>query len=113
MKSETIVIREEHSGKGSRYLSARITENGDLSIEGQDLGPGVEEFWGAGFREYEWIITVRAAHFPQLIAALGGMDGDNPLSLLAARCSEDERYASKSFLEDRGVPIEFWSRVGE
>ena len=113
MTSETIVLREEHSAGGSRYLQARITETGDLRIEGQDLGRDVEAVWGAGLREYEWVITVRATHLPQLIAVLGGMDGDNILSLLAAKCSEDDRYASKSFLEEKGIPIEFWNHVGE
>jgi hypothetical protein len=113
MKSRTVVLREERSPKGSRSLLARIGKSGDLRIEGQDLGSSVEEFWGVGLREYEWTITVRAAQLQQLIAALGGIDGDDVLSLLAARCSENERYASKDFLEERGVPVEFWSRVGE
>ena len=113
MKSETITLREQCSGKDSRHLWARITEDGDLIIEGQDFGPSVEEFWGAGLSEYEWDITVRAPHIPKLITALGGKDGDNVLSLLAARCSENDKYASKSFLEEHGVPVEFWSRVGD
>ena len=113
VKPKTVVLRDELSPKGSRYLSARLSENGDLSIEGQDLGSGVEEFWGAGLREYEWTIVVGAIHIGKVVAALGGTDGDDVLSLLAARCSDNERYASKDFLEKQGIPVEFWNRVGD
>jgi hypothetical protein len=30
---------------GSRYLEARLERNGDLIIEGQDLGDGVERWF--------------------------------------------------------------------
>ncbi len=108
-----ITLREDHTGHDVRRLWARVDANGDLLIEGQDLGPGVASFWGAGSSEYEWIITVRAPHIPSLVAALGGRSGDDVLSLLAGRFRDDDRCASKSFLEERGVPIEFWSRVGD
>lgn len=108
-----VVLRNEHSPKGSRHLSARITEAGDLSIEGQDLGPGVEEAWGGGLTEYEWAIVVRRAHLPQVIVALGGKEDVDVLSLLAARFSDNEQCTSRSFLAERGIPVEFWNRVGE
>lgn len=110
---DTITLRDERAGKDTRHLWARVEASGDLVIEGQDLGPGVESFWGAGLSEYEWTITVRAPDVPKLIAALGGRDGDGVLSLLAARFREDDRYASKGFIEEHAVPLEFWSRVGD
>jgi hypothetical protein len=111
MSSEEITLNEEHTEQNSRHLWASITEDGDLMIQGQDLGLAVEGFWGLS--EYEWSIIVRSPDIRRLIAALGGKDGDNVLSLLAARCSESEEYASKSFLDENGVPAEFWSRVGD
>jgi hypothetical protein len=113
MSSEEITLNEEHTEQNSRHLWASITEDADLMIQGQDLGPTVEQFWGSDLSEYEWNIIVRSPDIPRLIAALGGKDGDNVLSLLAARCSESEEYASKSFLDEHGVPAEFWSRVGD
>ncbi len=113
MPSKTITLRQEHSEKDTWSLCATVEENGDLIIEGQDLGPSVERFWGAGLTEYEWDIKVRAAHIPELIAALGGKEGDDVLSLLAARYNEDDRYASRNFLEQRRVPFEFSNRVGD
>ena len=83
MKSSTVVLLNESSANGTRHLSARIDENGDLCIDGQDLGSGVGQFWGEGSSEYEWCITVQAAEVPRVIAALGGAKGDDVLALLA------------------------------
>jgi hypothetical protein len=113
MKPNVVVLRNERSSKGSRHLSAHITEAGDLKVEGHDLGPGVEEVLGAGVTEYEWTIVVRKRHLPRVIAALGGEENDGVLSLLAARFSVDEQCASKAFLEQHGVPVDFWNRAGE
>jgi hypothetical protein len=113
MTHRSIVLQELRSPQMSQHISAQLTVEGNLVIEGQDLGAGVESFWGKGHREYEWYITVRAAHIPQLIAILGGMNGDDVLSLLEKRYAEDEKYASISFLKEQGVPVEFWSRVGD
>ena len=113
MKSTTINLRNERSAKGGSFLIAVLTEEGDLRIEGQDLGDGVEEFWGTGNREYEWNLTVRALHLPRLTSVLGGHEGGDVLSLLASRYAQDPRCASRTFLEEHGVPVEFWSRVGD
>ena len=89
MKSRIVVLREERSREGSRHLAASVTKAGDLNIKGHDLGPGVEKAFGEGLTEYEWTITVRKDHVPNLIAALGGNKRDNVLTLLAARFAED------------------------
>lgn len=111
MADRYITLHESESGKNYHRLDARLSAEGDVVIEGQDLGEIVEAFWG--YPEYEWDITIRAANVPLLVAALSGVAGDDVLSLLAARCAVDERAASKTFLEERGVPIEFWSRAGD
>ena len=113
MDSSSVVLMSERSERSSRHLGARLTEKGDLIIEGQDLGTGVERFWGDGLSEYEWTIIVRAAHVPQLFPALAGTRGEDILSLLKARYSEDKRYASKTFLDGCAIPNEFWNRVGK
>lgn len=92
-------------------MEARLTEDGDLIIEGHDIGPSVQRFWGARFRECEWAILVRAANVPQLVAVLGGSKGDDVLSLLSSQYSDDERYLSKTFLDERAVLNEFWNRL--
>jgi len=107
-----VILREERYEHNAYHLRARLGEDGSLVIEGQDLGAVAEDFWGSP--EYEWTITVAPAALPRLVTALGGSPGDDdPLDLLAARYRDDERCATRTFLEDAGVPFEFWNRVGD
>ena len=60
----------------------------------------MERVWGD--REYEWTITIPARDLPGLAAALGGSQHEaNVLRLLAARVAEDERYATREFLQEQ------------
>ena len=112
MTERTVTLRNERYEHNAYHLRARLGDDGSLVIEGQDLGATAEEFWGS--REYEWTITVKPAALPRLVTALGGTPGeDDPLDLLAARFREDERHATRTFLEEAGVPFDFWSRVGD
>ena len=113
MTARTVTLHEEHTRSDSRTLRACLSESGDLSIEGHDLGSGVEGILGPGLTEYEWVITVRAAHFPRLVAALGGKDGDDVITLLSQRYAENADYASKTFFDEQGIPTEFFSRIGD
>jgi hypothetical protein len=113
MNPALVTLREERSGRDVRRLWASVTAAGDLLIEGQDLGPGVEAFWGEGQSEYEWCLTVRAANLPALLKALGGQPGDSVLQLLSARFTEDEQCASPRFLQQHDVKHEFWNRAGD
>ncbi len=113
MSDRQVVLRSERDEGGIRHLSARLTTDGDLVVEGQDIGPGVEQFFGEGNTEYEWAHTVRVADLPQLGAALGGLPGDDILTLLAQRCSgPDEAELSRLLVPDGPVPAELWSRIG-
>ena len=49
-----VTLRDTRDEGGSRHLSASLKGDGTLIIEGQDLGPGVEGFFGSGLTEYEW-----------------------------------------------------------
>jgi hypothetical protein len=107
------VLRDIRDADGVRHLEARLDPSGDLVIEGQDLGDGVERFWGEGLREYEWIWTVRAKEIPALVAALGGEAGDAVLVLLERRFAGDAAAGLCAFLEESGTAFERWSRLGD
>ena len=79
-------------------------------IEGQDLGAGVERIFG--FREYEWVWTIKQADFPALSAALSETGGD-VVAALARRFSGPDAAHLCSFLTDSGIPFETWSRIGD
>ena len=54
----SVSLRRTSDAGGSRYLDASIKPNGNLVIEGQDLGPAVDEFFGV--TEYVWNRTIAA-----------------------------------------------------
>jgi hypothetical protein len=104
-----VILRHFRDDDGVRHLEASISEAGDLVIEGQDLGDGVERAFGV--REYEWTWTVRAPYLPDLLRVLGAT-GD-VLAALAARFSGENAAELGSFLQSEGIPHERWSRLGD
>ena len=78
-----------------------------------DLGSGVDRAFGAGNREYDWAWSIGPEAVPAMIAALGGDDGDDPLLLLKAWHDASGSMDPGSHLRKAGVPVEFWSRVGD
>lgn len=107
--SRRVVLRDERRPSGTRYLSAAYSPQGDLVIEGQDLGDEVEHAFGR--REYEWVWTIRKANLATLSAALSG--NDDVLDGLASRFSGRGAAKLHSFLSESGVPFETWSRMGD
>lgn len=61
----TITFIESHTGSEYRFLGARVLENGDLLIEGQDIGSTAEELYGE--REFEYEVRVAAEHVPAVL----------------------------------------------
>ena len=109
--SERVILRDVKDALGSRYLAAFLTVEGDVVIEGQDVGDGVEQVFGDGIREYEWTYTIHAAHIPTLRQALAA-SGD-VLAALRERFSGDDAASLKQFLEDRDIPHDVWTRLGD
>jgi len=108
----TVAVREVHDPPDHRVLWAYMEHNGDLALDAQDLGPSVEQVFGAGIREYEWKRTVAAAHIPQLITALGGTE-DDVLDALEAWLPTHQPEDLEKLIEERGIPSTFWSRAGD
>lgn len=106
---DTIVLRDTKDEGGRRYLGASIDENGDLVITGQDLGPGVEEAFGPGIREYEWVWTVKKGELPKLAAALGG----DVMTCLARDYSGARAADLYELLDGLGIDFRTFSRHGD
>lgn len=107
-----VVLRHSEDAGGLRHLDATVDAAGDLRIEGQDLGPGVERIFGS--REYEWDWVVRAADVPALVRALGGSDGDDVLALLERLYAQPDPGTIEAFIgTGKAVPAELWSRIGD
>ena len=110
-EARTVTLHHDKHGRDVRSVWARMTDDGSLVVEGQDLGPTVEEFWGQGLTEYEWWITVDAADIPRLLELLGE-EGD-VLDAVAARFSGPEAHFFYRVLREHGIEYEFTSRLGD
>jgi hypothetical protein len=110
---ESVVLREQRDTDGSRRLGAEWRKDLGIVIEGQDLGPAVERAFGEGLDEYEWGWVIRSEAVEVMVAALGGVPGDDPLRLLATWYASHGGIDPGIHLREAGVPVEFWSRVGD
>lgn len=85
-------------GATTIHIDAEINGEGDLIISGQDLGEAPKNFWGDD--EYEYWLTVRAAHKDRLL-----------LALLEKHYQGNNYLVSqlKALMESKGIPCEFFS----
>jgi hypothetical protein len=111
MTKRSVTLRDIHDELGTRHLTASLSTDGTLTIEGQDLGDGVEQIFGPGTREYEWAWTIQSQDVPRLASALDACD--DVLAALADRFSNDAAAELKSFLDERAIPHDCWSRIGD
>lgn len=88
-------------GRDRLYVGARLTPEGALVIEGQDL---------SGASEYEYALTVPAAQVPQVLAGLAGRPGDDVLALLKTHAATIVETGELTWLRSLGIEPEFWSR---
>jgi hypothetical protein len=109
--NDHVVLRHTEGPDGVRHLEARRQPDGSVVIEGQDLGRGVESVFGS--TEYEWARTIPAASLPEAIHALGGAPGDELLELLARWTDANGGLDPSVALDQAGVPMERWSRIGD
>lgn len=99
----TVVLRNERFSEDRRYLEAHLDADGNLHIDGQDLGPGTAIVSDDG--EYEWLITIAAADVPQVIGLLDGNPGDEILDLLERNSTGNRSYELERRLRESRVPI--------
>ena len=68
----SVVLRNVRDAGGLRSLTARRRKDGEIVIEGQDLGAGVERIFGPGLSEYEWAWVIGPDAMEAAVTALGG-----------------------------------------
>lgn len=106
INKRVVTLRSEQRGGDTRSLWARLTEDGDLRIDGQDLGPGTAPVSPDG--EYEWVQVVRQHDLPSLVALLGGESGDDILELLESRWCGERSYAFERLLRECDLTVELF-----
>ena len=79
-EGRVITLRNEIDGPNSRHLRAHLDPEGNLHIDGHDLGPKTAIVSSDG--EYEWFQTINKSELPKLIGLLGGKPEDDILDVL-------------------------------
>jgi hypothetical protein len=100
-----VMLHEHRSGEGSSgkleisTLEAYLNDDGDLVLEGYDLGKAPEMMWGDSDYEYWW--TVKKADVPMVL-----------LQLIKDKFDQQKGYRSSQFaewLKEKGIPVDFMS----
>ncbi len=96
---------------GPRYVWLRLTNEGNLILEGQDLGGGAEKFWGTG--EYEWAWSLHPERLASFLESLGVKPSEpaHLLESIGAALNELDRIEIQKMFEAAGAT--FWSRAGD
>jgi len=69
MPTRSVTLQSDRSEHDRHRTWASLHADGGLTIEGQDLGSGVEEFWGAGNTEYEWAESIQSQDVAKLVTS--------------------------------------------
>jgi hypothetical protein len=91
-----VTMMEFKAERDSRHLDAKIDDEGNLVLEGYDIGDSVEEFWGDF--DYEYWLTVSQEY------------KDTVLLLLIQEKFENSS-AFKTWLEEKDIPHKFDSWI--
>jgi hypothetical protein len=108
-RKHVVELRDEVDRRDSRFLSASITDTGDLLIAGQDLGPSTWPVSSDG--EYEWRRTIKAENFPALLELLEAPPDADMLQVLASHWTGPASYELEERIRDSGIPsqVSTWS----
>jgi hypothetical protein len=88
-KIREIVLRERRTEKDVSILVARIDNDGDLMLEGYDVGEAPKEFWGDS--DYEYYRVIKKDHKDTILR-----------SLIKERSDTQSEY--KRWLRKKGIP---------
>jgi hypothetical protein len=106
---------EEVEGDDRRSLWLRASDDGSLMLEGQDLGPKVEAYFGPGIREYEFGFALTPEQVRGILARLGIPECDQKDRAVFVRTvGHAAKDLSRSDLQEafRESGASFWSRSG-
>ena len=112
MPADTAVLEESNDEKGLCVRRVSLAPDGSLRLEGHDLGPMVEEFFGHS--EYEFVRTVSSYGVDRLRRTMGLGTEDDLISALAAEFHGPGGSSRlEKFLESQGIESDFWNRIGD
>ena len=95
--SEVIKLVRQ-GGSTSIHIDARIGEEGELLLSGQDIGEAPEQFFGKD--DYEYFLSIPAAEKDRVLLALIAKIYRGNASVISEL---------KEFLESKNIPFESYS----
>ena len=98
-----VSLRAERDGRDSRYLDAYLDGEGNLHIDGQDLGPSTAPVSSDG--EYEWFQLIRASDLPRLKELLGADPGESILDILEGSWTGRRSYDLEKALRESDIHV--------
>ena len=91
-----IVLRERRTEKDVSILVAKIDDHDDLILEGHDVGEAPKKFWGDS--DYEYYRVIKKDYKDTIL-----------LWLIKERFDTDSDF--KLWLDEKGIPNQFWNWV--
>ena len=107
--SRRVNLRAERDGLDSRFLDAYLDDEGNLHIDGQDLGPSTGPVSSDG--EYEWFKVIQARDLSRLKALLGARPDEDILDVLERSWTGPRAGELETLLSESGIPVSLsvWS----
>ena len=104
-----VTLRHEVDGPDSRHLWVHLDQEGNLHIDGQDLGPKTAIVSSDG--EYEWFQTIKKSELPKLIGLLGGKPEGNILDVLEENWTGERTPDLEALLRESDIEVDrfVWS----
>jgi hypothetical protein len=96
-------LRSEQRGDDSFFLWAYLDADGNLHIDGQDLGPVTAVVSSDG--EYEYFQTVAAADVIRLLRLLGEPEDADVLQVLRQKWSGVASWEFDRVLRESDIPV--------
>lgn len=101
-----VILRNERRGADTRHLWAYLDDEGNLHIDGQDLGPATAPVSDDG--EYEWFCTISHEDLPQLMSLLGALADADLLDVLQRKWSGARSYELEKVLRESGIKVDLF-----
>ena len=103
-QTRQVTLRDERSGPDSRHLTAHLDDDGNLHIDGHDLGPGTAPVSNDG--EYEWLETISAGDLPRLLVLLGAPPDAVILDVLEQQWTGAKAYDLEKLIRESDIRVQ-------
>jgi hypothetical protein len=102
-EARQVTLRDEKSGSDSRHLRAYLDDEGNLHVDGHDLGPATSPVSNDG--EYEWIEKISADDLPRLLVLLGAPPDASILDVMEQQWTGIKSYALERLIRESDIKV--------